>query len=151
MRDYLQFYIGGRWVDPAEPKTLDVINPATEDVAGRISMGSAADVDLAVTAARQAFAGYSQTSVADRLDLLGACVSEYRKRYGEVAAAITEEMGAPAALSQSAQAAPSQINPLARSGLSPVFDALYCALWERASRISARVPALFDVSSTICA
>ena len=105
MRDYLQFYIGGRWVDPAEPKTLDVINPATEEVAGRISMGSAVDVDLAVTAARQAFAGYSQTSVADRLDLLGACVSEYRKRYGEVAAAITEEMGAPAALSQSAQAA----------------------------------------------
>jgi aldehyde dehydrogenase (NAD+) len=105
MREYLQFYISGRWIDPVEPRTLDVINPATEEVAGRISMGSPADVDLAVAAARRAFAGYSQTSVADRLDLLGACVSEYKKRYGEIAAAITEEMGAPATLSQSAQAA----------------------------------------------
>ena len=45
MREYLQFYIDGQWVDPVEPKTLDVINPATEKVAGKISLGSAADVD----------------------------------------------------------------------------------------------------------
>ena len=56
MRDYLKFYINGAWVDPVTPKTLDVINPATEAVAGRISMGSAADVDAAVRAARAAFA-----------------------------------------------------------------------------------------------
>jgi aldehyde dehydrogenase (NAD+) len=105
MREYLQFYIDGSWVDPAEPKLLGVINPATEEVAGKISMGSATDVDLAVAAARRAFAGYSQSSVADRIDLLSACVSEYQKRYGDVAAAITEEMGAPMTLSQSAQAA----------------------------------------------
>ena len=54
MRDYLKFYINGAWVDPVTPKTLDVINPATEGVAGRISMGSAADVDAAVKAARAA-------------------------------------------------------------------------------------------------
>jgi len=105
MRDYTKFYIDGRWVDPAEPKTMDVINPATEAVAGRISMGSAADVDAAVTAAKRAFAGYSQTSVKDRLDLMGAIVAEYQKRYGDIADAITEEMGAPAWLSKAAQAA----------------------------------------------
>lgn len=105
MRDYLKFYIDGQWVDPVEPKTLDVINPANEEVAGRISLGSAADVDRAAQAARRAFASYSQTSVKDRLDLLGAIVAEYQKRYNDMAAAITEEMGAPAWLANQAQAA----------------------------------------------
>ncbi|MDO9286517.1 MAG: aldehyde dehydrogenase family protein [Aquabacterium sp.] len=105
MRDYLKFYINGTWVDPVTPKTLDVINPATEGVAGRISMGSAADVDAAVKAARAAFASYSQTSVAERVALLEAIINEYKKRYADMAAAITEEMGAPAMLSQKAQAA----------------------------------------------
>ena len=105
MRDYLKFYINGAWVDPVTPKTLDVINPATEGVAGRISMGSAADVDAAVRAARAAFASYSQTSVADRVALLEAILAEYKKRYADMAAAITEEMGAPAVLAQKAQAA----------------------------------------------
>ena len=52
MREYLKFYINGEWVDPVTPKTLDVINPANEQVAGHISMGSAADVDKAAKAAR---------------------------------------------------------------------------------------------------
>ena len=105
MRDHLKFYIDGRWVDPATPRTLDVINPATEAVAGRISMGSAADVDRAAKAARKAFAGYSQTSAENRVALLGRIVAEYKKRYADMAAAITEEMGAPAALAKNAQAA----------------------------------------------
>ena len=105
MRDYTKFYINGKWVDPVTPKTLDVINPATEAVAGRISMGSAADVDAAVRAARAAFASYSQTTVAERIALLEAIINEYKKRYADMAAAITEEMGAPAMLSQKAQAA----------------------------------------------
>ena len=105
MRDYLNFYIDGQWVAPASAKTLDVINPATEAVAGRISMGSAADVDRAVKAARKAFASFSQTSVAERCALLEAIIAEYQKRYADMAAAITEEMGAPAVLSQKAQAA----------------------------------------------
>lgn len=105
MRDYLKFYINGSWVDPVTPKTLDVINPATEGVAGRISMGSAADVDAAVRAARAAFSSFSQTSVAERLALIEAIIAEYKKRYADMAAAITEEMGAPAVLAQKAQAA----------------------------------------------
>jgi aldehyde dehydrogenase (NAD+) len=105
MREYLKFYIDGRWVDPASPKTLDVINPATEAVAGRISMGSAADVDRAVKAARAAFETYSRTTVAERIALLERCIDEYKKRYADMAAAISEEMGAPAVLAQKAQAA----------------------------------------------
>ena len=105
-RDYLQFYIDGAWVDPAEGvKTLDVINPATEASAGKIAMGSAADVDRAVKAARKAFSTWSTTSREERLEVLERIVAEYQKRYGDMADAITTEMGAPASLSQRAQAA----------------------------------------------
>ena len=105
MRDYTRFYINGEWVEPAAPKTLDVINPANEEVCGKISLGAAADVDRAVAAARTAFASFSQTSREERLALLERIVAEYKKRYDDMAAAITEEMGAPASLAQQAQAA----------------------------------------------
>jgi len=105
MRDYTQFYIDGAWVAPAAPRTLDVINPATEKPAGRISLGSAADVDRAVAAATTAFQSFSQTSREERLAVLGRIVEVYKRRYNDMAAAITEEMGAPASLSQNAQAA----------------------------------------------
>lgn len=98
MREYLKFYIDGQWVDPVSPAKADVINPATEEVSGRISLGSAADVDKAVAAARKAFASYSQVSVKDRLDLLQAIEAEYLRREQELGEAITEEMGAPMSL-----------------------------------------------------
>jgi aldehyde dehydrogenase (NAD+) len=104
MRDYLNFYINGAWVPPAEANILDVINPATEAVAGHISIGAQADVNAAVAAAKRAFPAFSRTSRAERLDLLASIISAYEKRMGDVAAAITEEMGAPAWLAQSAQA-----------------------------------------------
>jgi aldehyde dehydrogenase (NAD+) len=104
MREYLKFYIDGQWVDPVTPKTLDVINPATEAVAGKISAGSAADVDKAVAAAKKAFESYSQTTREERIDLLERIQAEYQKRFGDIAHAITEEMGAPASLAQRAQA-----------------------------------------------
>lgn len=105
MREYLKFYIDGQWVDPVTPKTMDVINPATEQVAGHISAGGAADVDKAVAAARRAFETYSRTSREERIDLLQRILAEYQKRFGDIAHAITEEMGAPASLAQRAQAA----------------------------------------------
>ncbi|HSK38186.1 MAG TPA: aldehyde dehydrogenase family protein, partial [Arenibaculum sp.] len=105
MREYLKFYIDGQWVDPVEPKQLDVINPANEEVAGHISLGSAADVDLAVKAARKAFETWSQTSREERIDVMVRIIAEYQKRYEDMAKAITEEMGAPSWLSQRAQAA----------------------------------------------
>jgi aldehyde dehydrogenase (NAD+) len=105
MREYMKFYIDGQWVDPVTPKSIDVINPATEDVAGHISGGSAADVDKAVKAARKAFETFSRTSREERIDLLQRILAEYQKRFGDIANAITEEMGAPASLAQRAQAA----------------------------------------------
>jgi aldehyde dehydrogenase (NAD+) len=105
MRDYLKFYIDGAWVDPVAPKSLDVINPANEEVAGHISLGSKADVDKAVAAAKKAFVSYSRTSRAERIELMERVIEEYKKRYADMAAAITEEMGAPSWLSQRAQAA----------------------------------------------
>ncbi|MGL6043255.1 MAG: aldehyde dehydrogenase family protein [Sandaracinobacteroides sp.] len=106
MREALHFYIDGKWVEPAAASsTLDVINPATEAPMGRVAMGSAADVDAAARAAHRAFAGFSRTSRTERLELLAAIAAEYQKRYPEIAAVITEEMGAPAWLSMQAQAA----------------------------------------------
>jgi aldehyde dehydrogenase (NAD+) len=105
MRDYTKFYIDGAWVDPATPKTLDVINPATEKSAGVISLGTAADVDRATAAAKRAFENYAHTTREDRLALLGRIIDVYKARYNDMAAAITEEMGAPVSLSQNAQAA----------------------------------------------
>jgi aldehyde dehydrogenase (NAD+) len=105
MTDYLKFYIDGKWVDPAEPKTLDVINPATEESIGKISLGSKKDVDKAVAAAKAAFPKYSTTTRQERIELLQSIMAVYQKRYPEIAAAITAEMGAPTKLSMQAQAA----------------------------------------------
>jgi len=103
MREYLQFYIDGQWVDPAELRPLDVDNPSTEEVAGRIALGSSADVDKAVAAARRAFGSWSQTSREERLDLLQAISAEYLRRQGDLADAVSEEIGAPPALAAGAQ------------------------------------------------
>jgi aldehyde dehydrogenase (NAD+) len=103
MREYLKFYIAGKWVEPVEARTLDVINPATEEVCGKISLGSAADVDRAVAAARKAFATWSQTRREERLALLQRIQAQYQKRIGDLGAAITEEMGAPKALANGFQ------------------------------------------------
>jgi aldehyde dehydrogenase (NAD+) len=100
-----QFYINGEWVDPAVPHLLDVIDPATEEAYTQISLGSKADVDKAVTAARTAFETFSQTTKAERIDLLKNILKAYKSRYNDVAAAITQEMGAPTTLAQQAQAA----------------------------------------------
>jgi aldehyde dehydrogenase (NAD+) len=105
MLEKLQFYIDGKWVDPVEPRTLDVINPATEEVYGRISLGGAADVDVAVAAAKRAFETFAQTSREERMELLQSILDVFAKRHDDVAEAIMDEMGAPWGLAKSAQAA----------------------------------------------
>jgi len=105
MLEKLQFYIDGQWVDPAEPRTMDVVNPATEEVYGRISIGSAADVDRAVAAASRAFETFSATSRDERIELLQAVLEVFVRRADEVAEAIMDEMGAPWGLAKYAQAA----------------------------------------------
>lgn len=98
MREYLKFYIDGAWVEPEGSDTQNLVNPANEEISGRIALGSAADVDKAVAAAKQAFPGWSQSSREERLALLKSIKAEFEKRQSDLAAAITEEMGAPAAL-----------------------------------------------------
>ncbi|TXS95552.1 aldehyde dehydrogenase family protein [Parahaliea maris] len=105
MHEFTKFYIDGQWVDPETPRTLEVINPATEDACGIISIGSAADVDKAVAAARKAFETYGYSSREERIAVLEACIASYQKRYDDMAAAISEEMGAPKTLAVQAQAA----------------------------------------------
>jgi aldehyde dehydrogenase (NAD+) len=103
MREYLKFYIDGQWVDPVESKSLDVENPTTEQISGKIALGADADVDKAVKAARKAFATWSQTSREERLDVLQAILVEYQKRAADLADAVTEEMGAPPSLAAGPQ------------------------------------------------
>jgi aldehyde dehydrogenase (NAD+) len=101
--DDRQFYIDGRWVDPLEAKTFEVINPATEAAAGVISMGGPKDVDRAVAAARRAFDAYSRSTPAERLALLERVLAAYNAHYDEIAAAISSEMGAPITLAKGSQ------------------------------------------------
>ena len=101
--DNRQFYINGAWVDPIEAKEFNVINPATESVAGVISMGGPKDVDRAVAAARRAFDKYSRTTPAERLALLERVLSAYKAHFDEIAQAISTEMGAPITLAKGSQ------------------------------------------------
>ena len=105
MKECMQFYINGEWVDPVDPKHLDVINPATEEIIGKIALGNSKDVDKAVAAAKEAFESFSQTSKEERLALMGKIIEIYQSRYDEIAETISSEMGAPLWLSKAAQAA----------------------------------------------
>ena len=102
MKDCRQFYIEGKWVAPAAAHDFPVTNPATEEPIATISLGSVADVEKAVAAAKRAFEIYSETSVAERLALLRRIAEIYESRMEEMAAAISSEMGAPISLSSSA-------------------------------------------------
>lgn len=104
MLDKRNFYIDGEWVAPLQPNDLEVINPATERPIAVISMGTAADIDRAVAAARKAYQTFSQTSVDERLALLEKLLAIYKRRYDEVARAITLELGAPITMSMQQQA-----------------------------------------------
>jgi aldehyde dehydrogenase (NAD+) len=99
-----QFYINGEWVDPATPRDHHVINPATEEPIAVISLGSQADAEKAILAARAAFDGWSQTSVEERAAILEKIIAIYGSRMGEIAQAISSEMGAPKWLAEAAQA-----------------------------------------------
>ena len=103
MSHHQEFYINGAWIQPTVARSLDVINPATEQAYTRISMGSAADVDKAVAAARAAFPAFTQTDKATRLALLRRILALYNERAQEIAQAVSDEMGAPLAWARDAQ------------------------------------------------
>ncbi len=98
MRHYSKFFIGGEWVEAIGTGRFELVNPATEAAFATVSLGTAADVDRAVDAARAAFPVFSATSKEERLDLLRAIVARLEAREKDVADAITEEMGAPVSL-----------------------------------------------------
>jgi aldehyde dehydrogenase (NAD+) len=104
MKDKLDFYINGQWTKPLTAETIEVFNPATEEVIGLISAGAKEDVNVAVGHAKEAFKTFSKTSPSERADYLRAIIEIYEKRIDEVATTVTEEMGAPLWLSQVAQA-----------------------------------------------
>lgn len=98
MRNYHQFYIDGKWVYPISSRPFELVNPATEVPFAKVSLGSQADVDRAVVAARAAFGSFGRTSKAERISLLHAIVARFEVRRKDVADAITEELGAPIGL-----------------------------------------------------
>ena len=103
MRSYLKHYIDGAWVESEGGTPHKVINPATEEPASEITLGSEADVDKAVAVARRAFESFSRTSVDERVALLERVLEAYKSRAGDMAEAISLEMGAPISLARTAQ------------------------------------------------
>jgi len=104
MQHEKQFYIDGKWVDPVTPALLDVIDPSTAEAYTQIAVGSAADVDRAVAAARSAFPGFARSSRKERLELLREILAQYNKRRADVGDAISREMGAPLQFARDIQA-----------------------------------------------
>lgn len=110
MTHHLKFYIDGAWTDPVVPATLDVIDPSTEEAYTAISVGSAADVERAVQAARAAFPAFSQTTKEERLALLRRILELYNERYEDIAQAVSQEMGSPITFAREAQAWAGQVH-----------------------------------------
>ena len=104
MKDKLNFYIDGSWIESESKERIEVINPANEELIGHITSGTKDDINKAVLAASKAFKTYQLTSKNDRIELLNNIISEYENRYDDLVQTITEEMGAPMWLSEKAQA-----------------------------------------------
>lgn len=103
MKNAKNFYINGAWVSPATPHDFDVINPSNEEVCDTISLGSEADTNAAVAAARASFDDWSQTDKSERIALLKVLSEVYNDRAEEMAQAISLEMGAPQDLARAQQ------------------------------------------------
>ncbi|MEQ9587943.1 MAG: aldehyde dehydrogenase family protein [Parvibaculaceae bacterium] len=127
MNNTNKFYIDGEWVAPSGSETLDVINPATEEPIAQIAMGTKADVDRAVSAAKDAFKSFSQTTVEERSDILSRIIECYKARMGDIAGIVSQEMGAPIGLANAAQA------PSGLGHLMHALSALKNFTWEEDS------------------
>ena len=120
MQHEKQFYIDGKWVEPITPKLLDVIDPSTEEAYTQIAVGSAADVDRAVAAARTAFTSFGHSSRKERLDLLRSILDLYKKRRNDIGDAISREMGAPLEFARTLQVEET-VQAFNRAALLPFF------------------------------
>jgi aldehyde dehydrogenase (NAD+) len=124
MQSYLKHYINGAWVESEGGTTYQVIDPATEQPCTEITMGTQADVDKAVAAARTAFETWSQSSVDERKALLARILEEYKKRIPDFAQSMAQEMGAPLGLALAAQA------PTGLGHFAATMKALDEFVWE---------------------
>ncbi|MBM7839710.1 aldehyde dehydrogenase (NAD+) [Alkalihalobacillus xiaoxiensis] len=100
MRNQTQHFINGEWVNSVGTDTIDVINPATEEVIGKISAGTKEDLDKAVAAARAAFPTFSRSTKEERINWLEAIAEGYKKRSAELIDVMTDELGAPLSISE---------------------------------------------------
>lgn len=125
MRNQRKFYIDGRWVEPHSRQTMDIINPANEEVIGAITLGDQEDVDAAVAAARKAFDGFSQTTATERIALLERIIEIYKQRMAEIGEVVSREIGAPVSLAQAAQA------PAGLGHFEATLQALRDFEWEK--------------------
>ncbi len=103
MNNKTNFYINGKWVKPLKENTFQVINPCTEESFATISLGTKADLDLAVSAARNAFETWAFSDIEDRISLVTKFVELYENRSSEMGEAISMEMGAPMRLANKRQ------------------------------------------------
>ena len=125
MSNDLNFYINGEWVKSESNETIDVINPANEEVIGQVAAGTKEDIDKAVSAALDAFSSFQQTTKAQRIELLKNVITEYEARYNDFVQTISKEMGSPIWLSEAAQAKTGIKN------IQETLDALECYEFER--------------------
>ena len=103
MKSYLKHYINGQWVESEGGRRYEVISPSTEKPCTEITLGTKADLDKAVAAAKKAFETFSQTTREERIALLERIIGEYQKRIPDIAAAIATEMGCPISVASTAQ------------------------------------------------
>jgi len=95
MTDKPQFFIDGEWQTLSDRPTMDLVNPATEQVSGKLHLGNEDDVDRAVKAAKNAFPRFAATSLDERIELLQSITDGYKARFDDIGSAISEQMGAP--------------------------------------------------------
>ena len=124
MKNERNFYIDGKWVTPHSTKTLDVLNPANEEVIGTITLGDQEDVNRAVAAAKKAFQTFSKTTVEERAALLEKIIAAYQKRMPDIGATVSKEMGAPIGLANMAQA------PAGLGHIAYTLNAMKTFKWE---------------------
>ena len=108
MLDKRNFYINGKWISPSKPNDLEVVNPSNEDSYAIISLGYKEDTDAAVKAAKNAFIDWKETSKEERINFLEKLLKVYKKRFNEMAEAMSTEMGSPIDFATSTHAASGQ-------------------------------------------
>ncbi len=104
MNNRSEIYVDGNWVASSGTENIDVINPSTEEIIGSTPAGTKEDVDLAVKAAKEAFQGWSETSLEERLSYIENLAAKLGERSAEIGELISQEVGMPGKMSMMIQA-----------------------------------------------